>query len=136
MHIAVKTIAIAALCAVSTPALASSYATGNVGITAFVPAVCDISAENFVLSESGLVSGSVQEFCNTSTGYQILASHRPLNKNETATVRYGTRITSLGISGLSAVAFRSGQRLENVPVVIDAQDLLAPLAVAFTLSAI
>jgi hypothetical protein len=136
MRTAVKTIAISSFCIASTPALAAAGATGGAQITAHVPAVCDISAQDFVLTESGLVSGLVQEFCNTNTGYQVFASHRPLSFSETATVRYGSQITSLDATGLASVAFRSGQRFEYVPVEIDAKDLITPLAVAFTLSAI
>ena len=136
MRIAVKTIAVASFCIASTPAMAAVGASGSAEITAHVPAVCDISAQDFILNESGLVSGFVQEFCNTSTGYQVFASHRPLSFSETATVRYGSQITSLDSTGLSAVAFRSGQRLEYVPVEIDAKDLETPLAVAFTPSAV
>lgn len=136
MHITAKIVALTALTVAASPAFASMGATGGARITAHVPAVCDISADTFVLTGSGLISGSVQEFCNTSTAYQVLASHRPLAISEEATVRYGARVTSLDDSGLAAVAFRSGQRLETVQVEIDAQSLSAPLAVAFTLSAI
>ncbi len=136
MHIAAKIAALTALSLASSPALASMNASGGAQITARVPAICDISANNFILTESGLISGSVQEFCNTSTAYQVFASHRPLAMSEIATVRYGARVTSLDDSGLATVAFRYGQRLENVPVEIDAQSLSAPLAVAFTLSAV
>lgn len=135
MHIAVKIVALTGLSLASSAALASMGANSGARMTAQVPAICDISANNFVLDESGLLSGSVQEFCNTSRAYQVFVSHRPLVTSEIATVRYGGRITSLDSSGLAAVAFRRGQRLENVAVEINAQSLSAPLAVAFTLSA-
>lgn len=136
MHRIIVRLFAAALCVVATPALASPSAQGGTQITAFVPEVCDLSANSFVLTESGRLTGVVQEFCNTSTAYQVFATHRPLGLDEIATVRYGARTTSLDNSGLATVAFRSGQRLENVPVEIDAQELSAPLAVAFTMSAI
>ena len=79
MSRSIKFVAMAALCAVSTPAFAAANASGSARITAVVPAVCDLSADDFVLNESGFVTGSVQEFCNTSSGYQVLASHRPLD---------------------------------------------------------
>lgn len=134
-----KPIAIAALAvsfACTTPALAGETAQGSARITATVPEVCDIAAGDFVLNEDGQVSGTVQEFCNSNTGYQILASHRPLAPSEVATVRYGGALRNLDLSGLSLVAFRAGQRIETVNVVIDARQITAPLAVAFTMSAV
>lgn len=120
----------------ATPAVASSDATGSVGVTAFVPEVCDISADDFSMDATGIVTGSVQEFCNTSTGFQVLASHRPLADSEIAAVQYGANTTLLDGSGLAVVAFRSGQRLATVPVSIDARNISSPLAVAFSLSAV
>lgn len=136
MHCVLKTAAIAALCMGSAPAWASADASGGTPVSAIVPAVCDLSADSFVLTSDGTMSGSVQEFCNASTGYQVLAMHRPLNASERASVRYGPRVTNLDASGTVAVAFRGGQRLETVPVEIDARGLSAPLSVAFTLFAV
>lgn len=134
MRTATIALAAIALFGAGVPALASPQSSGGMRITANVPEVCNIAADDFVLNESGRVTGTVQEFCNSSTGYQIFASHRPLDISEMATVRYGTQTTALDFSGMSSVAFRSGQRFEFVPVEINAQDLDAPLAVAFTLS--
>lgn len=125
-----------ALCGLAAPAIASPIANGGTQIQAYVPEVCDLSADIFVLNENGRLTGLVQEFCNTSTAYQIFATHRPLENGENATVRYGARTTSLDTTGLASVAFRSGQRLENVAVEINAAKLSAPLAVAFTLSTV
>lgn len=122
--------------AVSSPAMAGSSETGSARITATVPEVCNISANQFVLNEAGQVTGSVQEFCNSNNGFAIVATHRPLTPTETAQVQYGNLTRVLDSSGLSQVAMRSGQRIETVNVVIDASAIEAPLAVAFTMSAI
>lgn len=118
------------------PAAASSDVSGNFGIQAYVPAVCDIASDDFTVEQDGVVSGSVQEFCNTNTGFQIVASHRPLMSGESADVRYGGVSTALDASGLASLAFRSGQRFATVPVSINASELEAPLSVAFSLYAV
>lgn len=133
----VTTIGIAiAAGAIAAPAAAASNASGSFGINAYVPEVCDIAADDFTLDASGTVSGSVQEFCNTSTGFQIVASHRPLTGSEEAAIHYGNSISALDGSGLASLAFRSGQRIETVPVLINAGALDAPLSVAFSLYAV
>lgn len=133
----VATLAIAlGIGSVSTGAMAASHAGGSMKIQAVVPEICKISVNEFVLTEDGRLTGGVQEFCNAATGYQIFASHRPLSATENASVKYGQDTADLNMSGLSAVAFRSGQRIEYVPVEIEATDLEAPLAVAFTMSPI
>jgi hypothetical protein len=120
--------------AASTPAIAGSNATGSARITATVPEVCDISANQFVADTNGTFTGIVQEFCNSSNSYQIVAIHRPLSIDEEALVGYGGIMRNLDPAGLSFIAFRAGQRVENVNVVIDAREIEAPLSVAFTMS--
>jgi hypothetical protein len=120
----------------ASPALAGGDASGSARITAIVPEVCAISAEQFVLTAEGQVAGSVQEFCNSNTQYQVIATHRPLDSVESAQVQYGSIARDLDRSGLSLVALRAGQRIETVSVVINARAILAPLAVAFTMSAV
>lgn len=120
----------------STPAMAGSGASGSARITATVPEVCDISANQFVLNDAGQVTGTVQEYCNSNNGFQIIATHRPLATSEIAQLQYGNVVRELDAGGLSLVATRMGQRIETVNVVIDARAIEAPLAVAFTMSAI
>lgn len=117
-------------------ALSAKEASGSTVITARVPAVCEIATDTFVAAQDGKVTGSVFEYCNSSTSYQIIASHRPLDVAEFAEVRYGRERTSLRNSGQTTVAVRFGQRLERVAVEIETQDLSEPLAVAFSISAI
>ena len=126
---------IAAL-AFSSSAMAADDAVGSAGVTATVPAVCDITADDFILTDNGSITGSVFEFCNTDSGFQITAAYRALNAREAVTVRYGGEATALNSSGSAVVAFRWGQRLAQVPVVIEARDLGGPVAVAFSLAAV
>lgn len=134
MRMTFAAVAGVACLATSVPALAGSNASGSARITATVPEVCDISANQFVADTNGLVTGTVQEFCNSNNSYQIVAMHRPLALDEVAVVQYGGVMRDLDMTGLSLIAFRSGQRIENVNVVIDAREIEAPLAVAFTMS--
>ncbi|WP_379922882.1 hypothetical protein [Erythrobacter sp. R86502] len=116
--------------------LAAREASGSATISLIVPEVCNVSAGQFILTEVGLVVGSVQEFCNTSTGFQIVANHRPLERSEQAVVRYGGIATVLDSTGMAKVANRSGQRFQNVPVAISASALNTPLSIAFSVVAI
>ena len=136
MRLVVKTIAAATCLAGAVPAVAGETASGSARITARVPEVCDLAAAPFTISESGQVSGRLFEFCNSNRGYQVLATHRPLEGDERAFVNYAGRNTALSNNGLSTVAFRSGQRVETVDVVIDAREIAAPITVAFTMAAI
>ena len=134
MNVASQLAIISSVLLFSSPMSAFANGSGDAKITARVPTVCDIAPENFVLTESGRVAGSVREFCNTSTVYQIFATYRPLAANEAGTIRYGSSSTSLDQTGLSMVAVRQGQRLEDVAVEINTQSLSSPLAISFTLS--
>lgn len=136
MHTPFKALMGAAFLLSAAPAFAGSGATGSARITATVPEVCNISANPFVLNANGRFTGSVQEFCNGSSSYQILATHRPLDAGEAAEVQYGGTQSVLNAAGMSLIAIRSGQRIARVNVVIDARSINSPLAVAFTMSAI
>lgn len=116
--------------------LSAKEASGSAVITAHVPAVCEIATDNFVATDDGTVTGSVLEYCNTSTSYQIIATHRPLASSETAEIRYGQERTFLRQTGLTAVAMRFGQRFERVGVEIQTQELAEPLAVSFSVTAV
>jgi len=112
--------------------LAAKDVSAATTIRLVVPEVCNVNAEQFSLAESGGIVGTVQEYCNTSTGFQIAVSYRPLDLNEHAVVQYGGDTTSLDGSGFSVVANRSGQRLARVSVKVDTRELVQPLAIAFS----
>ncbi len=136
MRLIIATLATAAASAAPVSSLAATEASEAVGIRLVVPEVCNVSAQQFSISEDGIVTGSVYEYCNTSTAFQIVASHRPLSETERASVRYGSGKTQLNVSGMAFVANRFGQRLERVAVSIEAKELVKPLAIAFSVVAI
>lgn len=121
----------------TTPAQAASGAQGGFSISLEVPVICDLSLPDFVVvdGEHG-VTGEVQEFCNSSNGFQVIASHRPLNRDEIVEVDFGGEFARLNQGGVSAIAFRSGARFGAVPFSIDAAHLEGSLAVSFSLIAI
>lgn len=119
----------------SASAAASSDGGFNISVT--VPVVCDLDAENFQFDPSqNEVVGQVHEYCNSSRGFQVVASHRPLQASEIVEVGYGNQHSFLEERGLSTVAFRSGPRMSAVPVRIKASGLASQLSVAFAVTAI
>lgn len=127
-------IAISSACAMPSAALAGPTAQGEARITLNIPEVCDIDADTFALGSDGRINGVVREMCNSSRGYQVIAVHRPLLAGERATIRYANTTKELDASGQSPVVMRSGQRVANVPVSIDAEQIEQSLAVGLTLS--
>lgn len=115
--------------------VAAKDASASTSIRLVVPEICNVNAQAFTIAETGEIVGSVQEYCNTSTGYQIAVSHRPLAFSEQALLQYAGQTTRLNNSGFSIVASRSGQRFERVAVKVDARQLSQPLALAFSVVA-
>lgn len=121
----------------ATPALASKNATGGFAIAVRVPEFCDLQANDFVADQqSTRVVGQVLETCNHNRGFQILASHRPLEIGEEVDVTYGNDRAQLDRSGLSPIAFRAGARHGSVPVAISTEGLTRTLQVSFSLTAV
>ncbi|MBC2778762.1 hypothetical protein [Parasphingopyxis marina] len=135
----IKLVAVAAFSALlpTGAAMASPEASGGFGVSVTIPVVCDLDASAFVLDETqNLISGYVQEYCNSSRGFQVMASHRPLEAGEAVEVSYGGDVSLLDPAGISAVAFRAGPRLKAVPVSIQANGLEQQIAVSFAVTAI
>jgi hypothetical protein len=120
------------------PAAAQAGETrGSMRISMTVPAVCNIDADGFAVSgTNSQVSGTVREFCNAAQGFMVMASYRPLEPGEQVTLSYDGEISQLAPSGMSAVAFRQGPRLSNVPVLIHSSGLHSGLAVSLAMTAI
>lgn len=119
------------------PALASSDATGGLTISVRVPEFCDLEANDFIADQQNArVAGEVLETCNHNRGFQILASHRPLDMGEEVDVTFGEVHAQLGQSGLSPIAFRAGARHGPVPVTISTDGLTRMLRVSFSLTAV
>lgn len=117
-----------------TAALAQTR-TGSFQVSVYVPEVCEINAsEVFADSGDGVVTGSVFESCNTQAGFQIVASHRPLEGSEKATFTYANDVRSLHASGLTMVANRVGAQYGARPISLRHTSLSAPLAINLTIT--
>jgi hypothetical protein len=137
-NVGLSALATGLACTLAAPAQAADggVATGF-NISLEVPAVCDLSMPEFVvLEDEHAVTGEVQEFCNSANGFQVIASHRPLDSDELVKVDFDGEQTRLNKGGVSSIAFRSGARFGYVPFSIDAAHLESSLAVSFSLIAI
>lgn len=125
------------ICSLITTAAHAEEASGGFNIALQVPVVCDLDASEFSLDQSQAeLSGTVNEFCNSSRGFQVVASHRLLELSETVEVDYGGEQTRLERGGMSNIAFRSGPRLSAVPVRIRVTGLETQLSVSFAITAV
>lgn len=107
------------------------------GISATVPEVCEIDASTFVVDpESGLTHGSVFEMCNSGGGFRVDAIHRELVDGENVQISYAGEARQLDPSGTSAVAYRGGPILGNVPVAISSTGLAQALAISLSVTII
>ncbi len=119
------------------PAHAASNDTSGFSIAVTVPIICDLEATDFIVDQTqNTVTGSVHEYCNSARGFHVLASHRPLQTGEQVDLNYGGVVSELAAGGFSSVAFRSGARIGNVPITIRANNVEAPLALSFAVTAI
>lgn len=125
---------IAGVSALSTSAAAEDASRGfQVSVT--VPEYCEISSSDFLASTGdGFVSGSVFESCNVQSGFQVVASHRPLEQNEHATFSYAQEVRRLHSSGWSMVANRMGAQFGSRPISVQHTALSAPLAIHLTIT--
>jgi hypothetical protein len=135
--VGLSVLAIGVASTLAAPAQAATGASGGFTVSLEVPAVCDLSVPDFVvLEDQHAITGEVQEFCNSANGFQVIASHRPLNSDEVVEVDFGGELAQLDEGGVSSIAFRSGARFGYVPFRIDATHLEGGLAVSFSLIAI
>lgn len=108
---------------------------GSFQVSVHVPEVCEITAsEVFAGSGDGVVTGSVFESCNTQAGFQIVASHRPLERSERATFTYANDVHALQANGWSLVANRIGAQYGVRPISLQHSSLSAPIAVSLTIT--
>jgi len=132
-----KAIVLASSVGIAAPASAGEIG-GGFEIRTMVPVVCSLSAENVVLEAQTTdeIIVSVSEFCNTNSGFQVVASHRALDATEAVSVLYGNDLSELHPEGMTSISFRSGARFGQVPVRIRPQALNRPISVNFALTAI
>lgn len=125
----------AAIAALPAPVLAGEGDAGQMRISVQVPEICSLASAPVAVAEAGqFARADLFESCNTDRGFQVLAAHRPLASDESASVTYDGTRSALGREGLSLVAFRRGARHGPVPVSVAADALDAPLAVSFALT--
>lgn len=134
---AISTATVLGIAAMSSSAMAAPRDGANFTISMNVPIVCDIDTTTFFVDkEQSVVRGYVNEYCNSSRGFQVLASHRPLEAGEQVEVSYDGIASNLSQTGLSAIAFRSGARVGAVPVAIRTDSMQDNLSVGLSVTAI
>jgi hypothetical protein len=104
-------------------------------VSARIPVVCTISAPQLVAQQSSeIVTGTLFESCNTNRGFLIMASHRPLEQGEAASIYYDGQRSDLEAGGLSLVQSRFGARHGPVQVSVGTESLSAPIAISFAVT--
>lgn len=122
--------------ATSAPVSASARESGKLSVRAVVPEVCGIQAGDFFVDEAtNTIRGTVQEYCN-GRGFQIFASHRSLDNDESADIVYDGMVTSMQPAGMTFVALRAGARFRYVPVVVRSRNINAALSLSFSIAAV
>ena len=134
---AIHALCTAAIVAIALPqaALAENGASQSFGVSARVPAYCEINASAIVVSEgNGTATGTVFESCNTQEGFQVVASHRPLEANEWVAFNYAGNASYLQPHGWSQVANRVGAKHGVRPISVQYSGLATPLAISLTIT--
>ena len=126
---------VATFAASTTPALAQEGA-GSFEVNVRVPEYCEINAPQVLVADGdGMVAGSVFESCNTQDGFQVVASHRPLESTEWVAFSYAGNTRYLSRTGWSEVANRSGAKYGERQISVRYTSLTAPLAINLTVTA-
>lgn len=136
-HVVKLGTAIAALLALPCAAQAqgNDRAGSSFGVSVVVPEYCEISASPLlVIPGDGLVTGTVLESCNTRMGFQVVASHRPLEASEQITFTYAGKSSYLQSHGWSEIANRPGARYGVRPISVHYTSLETPLAINLTIT--
>ena len=134
---AISAVTVLGIGVMSSSAMAASRDGADFTISVNVPIVCDIDATTFFVDKKeNIVRGYVNEYCNSSRGFQVLASHRRLEVGEAVVLSYDGAESNLSRSGLSPIAFRSGARIGPVPVAISTESMQDNLSVGLSVTAI
>jgi len=134
MKMLAKVALVAGFSAISSPALAQD-GSGSFEVNVRVPEYCEINAPQILTTDGdGMVTGSVFESCNTQDGFQVVASHRPLQGNEWVAFNYAGNVRYLKQSGWSEVANRAGAKYGERPIAVSYTSLAAPLAINLTVT--
>lgn len=104
-------------------------------VSARVPEYCEVNASPIVAQEGdGVADGTVFESCNTQQGFQVVASHRPLESGETVAFSYAGQTSYLQREGWSQVANRAGARYGVRPIQVRYSGLTTPVAINLTIT--
>ena len=121
----------------SSGAMAAEAGKASFDVRVTVPEYCEINASTVLTSQgNGFASGTVFESCNTQEGFQVVASHRPLEQNEAVAFNYAGELTYLREDGWSQVANRAGAKYGLRPISVQYSGLSTPLAINLTITTI
>ena len=130
-------IAFAALATAGFATSASAAGSAGFRLQASVPEVCEIHvALPIMAEEDAVVTAQVFEMCNSQRGFQVIASHRALDAEESVRIDYGGQVNELDSSGVSSLAVRHGPALRSVPVLVRSASLASALVISVGMVAI
>jgi hypothetical protein len=121
----------------ATPAVAEETASAGFRISLQVPEVCELEVPQIDLALDQQEAGaSVFEMCNSTRGFSLLASHRPLETSENVQISYGGNTAELSATGMSLIGTRHGPSVGNVPLFVRAAHLSAALSINLAMTVI
>lgn len=127
-------LAIVAMCGF--PAVAQANP-NSATITASIPESCIFDAPALTVDGSGqIATGFALEACNSARRYDISASTRVLGNDEGVLLGYGSDRRPLEIDGNTVILSRSSPAFRNVPLVLEARYLDAPITVTLSMNTI
>ena len=128
---------ISALGVLASPAYAQDHNAGGMHIAVTIPESCYMQAENISIAPGdGSVATTITETCNSTRGFRVTASHRPLLTDERVEVIYAGNAVALAPSGISDITFRNGPSFGRFAVKVHADALYSGLAISFGMTAI
>ncbi|AJA07648.1 Putative secreted protein [Sphingopyxis fribergensis] len=128
-------VALVSMAFAGSTAMAAESGKSSFDVRVTVPEYCEVNASTLMASEgNGFASGSIFESCNTQEGFQVIASHRPLEANEAVAFNYAGSLTYLRDDGWSQVANRTGAKFGMKPISIRYSALTTPLAINLTIT--
>ena len=129
-------VCIAILGAAGLPTMASA-AEQQTKITASVREVCRFAAPPLVMEDDGRTAfGQAFEACNSARSYNISAVTRQLEPGEKLVLDYGPVRHDLEDDGSTLLHLSRGPTFKIVDLRLQADALMAPVSVTFSMSAI
>jgi len=108
---------------------AAAAATSGFRVTASVPVMCLAHPDSTITLANGVLSsGKVTEACNKPGGYTVVASYRPLETGEHATLIYNGVQISLPASGSAVLHVSSLATIVSVAYSVSDVQVNSPIA--------